>query len=161
MIEAMGGSMGGTIGSAIISGISSYFGAKSKAKAEKKARLQEYKLSARLLKYKAAIDDHYMLRDRQEMRNAAGEFGKFSSLDEWAPEYTQTYKPLTAPARPPTSSNIGQGRNDYYSQYGGGTNTGVEGGASTAAPPIVPAATTSTGNSLRDRLTAQLSGRGG
>lgn len=114
---------------AVLSGLNSLFGSSS----EKKKNKDEYTWSARLMKYKAALDDYYKLRDRQEMRNAAGEYGKFSSLDKWAPGYVQTYKPLNAPGAPPgPNDTMGNGGGSYYGQYTGGSNSGIPGGNTAA-----------------------------
>jgi len=107
---------------AVISAAGQWLGDKEKAKDAqanaKAANKDEYLWSARLERYNAALKDYYKLRDRSEMRAAASEYGKFSSLDKWAPGYTQTYKPLEAPNAPPTAANVQD--MSYYKGYKGG-----------------------------------------
>lgn len=120
---------------AVISAAGTYLNDKKKNKDAqnnaKAANKEEYLWSARLERYNAALKDYYKLRDRQETRNAAAEYGKFSSLDKWAPGYTQTYKPLQAPNAPPTSANVAD--MSYYNGYTGGTNTAAGGTPPAAA----------------------------
>jgi len=126
--------------SAVLESAGQWLGDKQKAKdaqsAAKAANKDEYMWSARLERYNAALKDYYKLRDRQETRNAAAEYGKFSSLDKWAPEYTQTYKPLQAPNAPPTGANTQD--MSYFGQYTGGTNTAAGGTPPAAANATNP-----------------------
>lgn len=116
---------------AVLAGLSSMFQSSQASSDAKAKNKDEYTWSSRLMKYKAALDDYYKLRDRQEYRNAAGEYGKFSSLDQWAPGYTQTYRPLNSPAAPPgPNDTMGEGGGSYYNQYTGGNNPGIPGGTS-------------------------------
>lgn len=107
---------------AVISAAGTYLNDKQKAKddasASKAKNKDEYQWSARLERYNAALKDYYKMRDVGEKRAAASEYGKFSSLDKWAPGYTQTYKPLEAPSAPPTEANVLD--NSYFRQYTGG-----------------------------------------
>ena len=114
---------------AVLAGLGSMFAANSASSAASAKTKDEYMWSARLMRYRTTLDDYYKLRDRQEMRNAAGEYGKFSTLDQWAPGYSQTYQPLQAPNRPPQGDEIyGSNANSYYADYSGGINTGIPGG---------------------------------
>ena len=118
----------------VLAGLGSMFSNSASQSNIKAENEDDYKWSARLMKYKSALDDYYKLRDRQEYRNAAGEYGKFSSLDQWAPGYTQTYQPLQAPSAPPgPNDTMGEGGGSYYGEYSGGTNTGIPGGSTSGA----------------------------
>ena len=138
--------------SAVISAAGSYLSdrsaAKDAAKAAKAANADEYLWSARLERYNSALADYYKQRDKGQMRNAAAEYGKFSSLDRWAPGYTNTNRPLQAPALPPTSANVAD--MSYYSGYTGGTNPGVAGptGSTGTSQNNTQASTTGTSTPL-------------
>lgn len=88
---------------------------------QKIANANEYKYSSQFARYNKALEDYYKLRDRSETRAAANEYGKFSTLDQWAPGYQQTYRPLEAPNAPPTGQNTAD--MSYYNGYNRGGTT--------------------------------------
>lgn len=86
---------------AVLGGLNSFFGAKEKESADRAKNKSDYMWSSRLARYQAELDDYYKQRDRGETRAGAAEFAKFSSLDQWAPGYQQTFVPPTVPTSAP------------------------------------------------------------
>lgn len=86
--------------SAALAGASALFGESDsdKARAASKA---EYKWGTRFERYRALLDDWKTQKDKAEKRAGAAEYAKFSSLDQWAPGYRQTYVPPVVSATPP------------------------------------------------------------
>jgi hypothetical protein len=85
---------------AIFSGIGTYFGSRSSENQRQAASKDDYKWTARLSAFEKELDDYYTQRDKAEMRRGANEYAKFSSLDRWAPGYTNTFVPNPAPGKP-------------------------------------------------------------
>lgn len=85
--------------SAVLEGIGSYFGSDDD---EGGGAMDEdtFKWTSRLHAFDAELEDYYKQRDKAEMRRGANEYAKFSSLDRWAPNYTNTFTPNPVPERP-------------------------------------------------------------
>ena len=84
---------------AVMEGLGSYFGARGQ---EGQSAMDEktFKWTSRLHAFDAELEDYYKRKDKAEMRRGAAEYAKFSSLDRWAPGYTNTFTPDPVPERP-------------------------------------------------------------
>ena len=105
---------------AVLGGIGSFLDSKSKEDAAKAANKDEYLWGGRAKRYQMALEDWYKQKDKQDQRAGAAEYAKFSSLDRWAPEYTNTYVPPTVPDAPPKTDEVAD--MTYYNKLkpGGG-----------------------------------------
>lgn len=83
---------------AVLEGIGSYFGSDDNESGAMDK--DSFKWTARLHAFDAELEDYYKQRDKAEMRRGANEYAKFSSLDRWAPNYTNTFVPNPEPGKP-------------------------------------------------------------
>lgn len=87
--------------SAALAGASAYFKGKSDKDAAKAATKDDYTWGSRMERYRTQLSDWESEIGKSRKRQGAAEFAKFSSLDQWAPGYRQTYTPPTVPTAPP------------------------------------------------------------
>lgn len=85
---------------AVLAGVSSYFSSRSDDRREEARSEDDYKWGARLSSFNRADEYYYDQLKKDEMRRGASEYGKFSSLDRWAPNYRQTFQPNPVPTKP-------------------------------------------------------------
>lgn len=89
---------------AVIAGIGTYFSSRSADKAKERDNEGAYIWGSRSDAFSKELDRYFNKIDKQEMRRGAAEYGKFSSLDKWAPGYTNTFQPDPIPTKPTTGS---------------------------------------------------------
>lgn len=89
---------------AVIAGIGTYFSNRSAEKGKEKENEDSFIWGSRRDAFGKELDRYFEKLDKAEMRRGAAEYGKFSSLDKWAPGYTNTFTPDPVPEKPTTGS---------------------------------------------------------
>lgn len=89
---------------AVIAGIGTYFSNRSADKDKAADNEGAFTWGSRRYAFDKELDRYYDKIDKAEQRRGAAEYGKFSSLDRWAPNYTNTFQPDPIPTKPTTGT---------------------------------------------------------
>lgn len=113
----------------VIGGAIAGKGAKKEEKKKRKHELfmqqEEHRLGLEKSLFERQADEHYVQKERKTRQRGLDEFRKFSTVGEFAPNYTDTSQRVEVPVLPAVSTQQG-------------TNVPVVAAPVAPTPPIIP-----------------------